>query len=134
MLQRAKGQVEERIGAGNPIDAEQLAKLSLSAIRVAIAADEAVWACWCAHIYGQLGMVPPAAVVDALAEVAARKPKEILEPLADAIVRLRAVLPRTKEEDRIAFARLEQLHATTEARDAAAGGTSEASMRNPALS
>src|SRR4029079_11729011 len=57
MLQRAKLQLAERIAASNSVDADQLQKLALSAVKVASAADDAVWACWVVHVYGQLGMV-----------------------------------------------------------------------------
>ena len=54
--------------------------------------------------------------------------------LADVVVRLRPVLSKAKEEERTAFARLEQLYASTEARKDSPGGPADSTMRNPALS
>ena len=136
MLQRAKAQLEERIAGGGSVDSEQIARLAISAVRVALAADEVVWACWVTHVYGQLGFIPPTQVTDALAEVAAKKPDDLLQPLADLVVRCRPLLAKeNKPEDKAAFARLEQLYVSTEAAKVGGGGpAADATMRNPALS
>jgi predicted component of type VI protein secretion system len=139
MLQRAKSQLEERIASAGSVDAEQLARLGVSAAKVALSASEPGWACWVAYVYGQLGLVPPSAVSDALGEVAAKMPNDLAQPLADLVTRCRTVLndakKEAKAEDRAALARLEQLYASTEAAKAAAGGaTADSTMRNPALS
>ncbi len=116
-VQRAKTQLEEQLAVNGPIDAEQFHVLASSTIRVSLAAHEPVWACWIAHVYGQLKTPPSDAVLALFAEISAKYPAEVAPPLADLLAALRealtekgADLSRQKSDaHRVAIARIESL-------------------------
>jgi pSer/pThr/pTyr-binding forkhead associated (FHA) protein len=116
-VQRAKTQLEEQLAVNGPVDADQFHVLAASTIRVSLAAREPVWACWIAHVYGQLKTPPSDAVLALFADVSAQFPAETAPPLADLLAALRealsergADLSRQKTDaQRVAIARLETL-------------------------
>lgn len=81
ILRRATVQVEERILRGDAIDSDQLAKLADGAVRASIALTDSTWGQWVAHVYRRVPLVMPEGVVDRLAEVVARFPRDMAEPI-----------------------------------------------------
>jgi predicted component of type VI protein secretion system len=116
-VQRAKTQLEEQLAAGGPIDGDQFHVLAAATLRVSIASSEPAWACWIAHVYGQLKIAPSDAVLALFSGVAAAHPRELGPSLADLLATLREALSekntdlsRTQTDARrVAIARLEPL-------------------------
>jgi hypothetical protein len=78
ILRRATAQVEEVVATGSPIDAGSLAALALRAAATTLATDDATWALWVLDIYRRTATVPPAEVVERLAEIATTRHRSIL--------------------------------------------------------
>jgi hypothetical protein len=116
MLQRAKAQLEERMGSGGAVDNDQVGVLAVSACRVSVASEDPTWACWIAHVYGQLGLIPQEIVTEALAEVAQKHGGSLRQPIDELVTKLRATTSTTPPTggDVAAYARLEQLHQALE--------------------
>jgi pSer/pThr/pTyr-binding forkhead associated (FHA) protein len=88
-VQRAKTQLEEQLASNGPIDADQFHVLAAATLRVSLAAQEPVWACWIAHVYGQLKLPPSDPVLTLFSQVSAGHPGELATPLADLLAALR---------------------------------------------
>lgn len=84
-LERAQADLAERLTAGRDIDERGLAELALAALTVGKRADDARWAAWVASVYVQSRLVPPAAVLDAIAEAVVSAPGALLEPARELV-------------------------------------------------
>lgn len=114
VVQRAKTQLEENLPAGVTIESEQIHSLASSTLRVASAAGEPAWACWIAHLYGQLHIAPPESVLALFEGVAKAFPNELAPSLADLLSALRektktGILPAEAEVHEHAVARIEAI-------------------------
>ncbi|MGH7329114.1 MAG: hypothetical protein ACREJX_12255, partial [Polyangiaceae bacterium] len=89
VVQRAKTQIEENLPNGVTIESEQIHSLATATLRVAIAAKEPAWACWIAHLYGQVRATPSDAVLALFADVASAHPNELGPSLSDLLAVLR---------------------------------------------
>ena len=89
MLQRAKGQLEERVASGGAAPADQIEALVRSAMRVSLAAEDPAWARWAMHLYDELRLFPSSAVVEALGEVGKKYPADLAQPAQDLLNELR---------------------------------------------
>lgn len=113
-VQRAKTQLEETLPTGMTIEPDKVHALATSTLNVAQAAEEPQWACWVAHLYGQLQLAPSDPVLALLAELSTRWPAELAPPLADLLAALREreradLSPYELDASRLAVARLEVL-------------------------
>ncbi len=126
ILRRATVQVEERIVRGDAIDAPQLAKLAIGAARASLALDDSTWAIWMAQVYRRVPLVMPEEVVVKLAELAARFPHDLAEPV-EQLATYAETVPASPAEGP-AIAALERLRASL-----APGGAPIAASK-PALS
>ena len=137
VVQRAKTQLEESLPGGMTIEPDKVHALATSTLKVAHAAEEPQWACWIAHLYGQLRVAPSDAVLALFAEISATWPNELAPPLADLLAVLRdrdraGLSPYEIDALRVAVARLEALLQTP-----GMGNADEADPRedtNPAIS
>ena len=114
VVQRAKTQIEENLPNGITVEAEQVHALALATLRVSLAAKEPAWACWIAHLYGQLRATPSEAVLALFSNVATAHPNELGPSLADLVAVLREkasgeAAANESELHRQAIARLEAL-------------------------
>jgi hypothetical protein len=128
MLQRAKSQLEERMASGGPVEPDQLAELSSTAIRVSIAAEDPVWACWVTDLYGQLGFIPPVKVIEEMSQIAQTHRLALEQPITDLAAKCRT-LPAPKDTERLAVSRLNELQAAIVAGDR----TTDITSTNPAI-
>jgi hypothetical protein len=110
ILRRATVQVEERIVRGDEIDAPQLAKLALGAARASLALGDSTWAVWVAQVYRRVPLVMPEEVVSKLAELAARFPHDMADPVEQLATHTRTV-PSSPAEGP-AIAALERVRAS----------------------
>ncbi|MEO6419890.1 MAG: FHA domain-containing protein [Polyangiaceae bacterium] len=112
MLQRAKAQIEERMATGGPVEADQLAQLSSTAIKVSIAAEDPVWACWVTHLYGQLGQIPPIKIIEEMSEIVQTQPyrNALEQPIIELAAKCRTI-PAPKGPQLEALSRLDELQA-----------------------
>jgi len=93
MLQRAKLQLEERVGSGGAAPADQIEGLVRSAMRVALAAEDPAWASWGLHLYDELRLFPSSTVIEAFAEVGRKYPAKLVKPAEDLLTALRRARP-----------------------------------------
>ncbi len=110
ILRRATVQVEERIVRGDPIDPAQLAKLAIGAGSAALALNDPTWGLWVAQVYRRVPMVVPEDVVQKIADLIARFPVDMAEPL-EQLARHSSTLP-TSPADAPAVAALERVRAS----------------------
>jgi hypothetical protein len=109
IVRRATAQVEELAAAGAQIEAAQLASLATAAARTSIAADDPTWAIWVPDVYRRLGRVPPAAVIDAMIEMAEKYGPDMKTPVGRLADHLRTSVRAATPEDGEAIARIEHL-------------------------
>ncbi len=117
VVQRAKTQLEEQLAESGPFDTEQFHIFAAATLRVSVAAKDPAWACWIAHVYGQLKVPPSDAVLALFSDISTSNPVELGPPLADLLAVLRETLGAPAKDlsrpqidaHRIAVARLETL-------------------------
>ncbi|MBX3188355.1 MAG: FHA domain-containing protein [Labilithrix sp.] len=109
ILRRATVQVEERIVRGDAIDAPQLAKLALGAARASLAGQDPTWAVWVAQVYRRVPIVMPEEVVAKLAELVARFPADMADPVEQLAAHVRSV--PSSPHDGPAIAAIERIRA-----------------------
>jgi hypothetical protein len=110
ILRRATVQIEERIVRGDPIDAPQLAKLAVGAARASLALGDSTWGVWVAQVYRRVPLVMPEEVVVKLAELTARFPEDMADPVEQLATYARTV-PSSPAEGP-AIAALERVRAS----------------------
>jgi hypothetical protein len=110
ILRRATVQVEERIVRGDLIEPAQLSKLAVGAARASLALDDSTWAVWVAQVYRRVPIVMPEEVVVKLAELAARFPDDMADPVEQLASYVRTV-PSSPAEGP-AIAALERVRAS----------------------
>jgi hypothetical protein len=110
ILRRATVQVEERIARGDPIDPAQLAKLAVGAASASLASNDPTWGLWVAQVYRRVPVVVPEDVVAKIADLTARFPIDMTEPL-DQLARHSGTLPASPA-DAPAVAALERVRAS----------------------
>jgi hypothetical protein len=110
ILRRATVQVEERIVRGDPIDSPQLSKLAIGAATASLALNDPTWGLWVAQVYRRVPMVVPEDVVAKIAELIARFPVDMADPL-EQLARHSSTLP-TSPTDAPAVAALERVRAS----------------------
>jgi hypothetical protein len=69
ILRRATAQVEERIVSREQVDPRQLATLAVAAVKVAQESADPTWGCWAAQVYRRVEFLPPADVIERLAQL-----------------------------------------------------------------
>ncbi len=109
LARRAAAQVDEVFAAGESVDLEGLAALSLQAVATAVALGDPGWAVWVTEAYGRLGQIPPYEVVEALAEVGAVYPAALRQATADLLAQLRPTVDRASRDELDGLTRLERL-------------------------
>lgn len=124
-LQRIEGQIEERLTAGERIDAKQLDEVARAACAVAGATRDAKNVAWVLRVYPRANVIPAGAVTDTIGEVAMAMRAEMREPMADLIAWVRVA------SDQAQLKRLEQVVAQM---DAAESHDPDETTRNPVLS
>jgi hypothetical protein len=67
ILKRAADEFAERVAAGEPVDARQLAQMGDYAIRLAVIKEDPHWIRWLTETYKTVERLPPASVVERLA-------------------------------------------------------------------
>lgn len=102
ILRRATVQVEERLVRGDSIDGGQLAKLAVGAARSSLALGEATWGLWVAQVYRRVPLVVPEDVVARLAELAARFPSDMAEPVEHLVAHQRTLAASPQEASSLA--------------------------------
>lgn len=128
MIQRAKSQLEERMASGGPVEPDQLAQLSSTAIRVSIAADDPIWACWVTHLYGQLGFIPPIQIIEEMSQMAETHRVALEQPIIELAAKCRTI-PAPKDTELLALSRLDELQAAITAGDR----NTDITSTNPAI-
>jgi hypothetical protein len=108
ILRRATAQVEERILQGEAVDQKQLEPLALAAVRVSLESNDPTWGMWTAQVYRRVSVLPSVAVVDGLAQLAARY-VDMYEPVEQLALHWRAGARSVTAEEREALTGLEQL-------------------------
>ena len=109
ILRRATAQVEEALASGGQVDAPSLAALAARAAATTLASDDASWALWVLDIYRRTALVPPADVVDRLAEVATRHRTLVLGAVTSLLEHLGSRSGRASQRSIEALTRLEQV-------------------------
>lgn len=109
ILRRATAQVEEVVATGGQVDAPSLAALAARAAATTLAADDASWALWVLDIYRRIALVPPADVVERLAEVATRHRTLVLGAVTSLLEHLGGRSRRASQRSIEALTRLEQV-------------------------
>ncbi len=66
ILQRAADEFSERVAAGDPVDARQLAQIADYAMRLAAIKGDPRWVGWVIETFRSVERLPPAAVIDRL--------------------------------------------------------------------
>lgn len=126
ILRRATAQVEEVVAAGGQVDVASLASLAERAAATTLATDDATWALWVLDIYRRTALVPPAEVVERLAEVATRHRSLVLGAITSLLEHLGARGGRPSQRSMDALTRLEQVRGLL-----AEGGPTEESGISP---
>jgi FHA domain len=109
IVRRATAQVEELIVAGGAIDTKALAALATQAVATTLASNDPTWLLWVIDIYRRTDRVPPAEIVDRIAEAAPVHAGVVHGALESLLEHLGASARRTGPEDVDALARLEQM-------------------------
>jgi hypothetical protein len=109
ILRRATAQVEELVAAGMAVDQSALAALALLAASMTLQSNDPTWALWVLDVYRRTSQVPPAEVVERLAEVAPRHGGLVLGGLNALLDHLATKARRSSQRSVEALARLEQV-------------------------
>jgi hypothetical protein len=109
ILRRATAQVDEAVSSGAPVDAASLSELAMRAAATTLAANDATWALWILDIYRRTALVPPAEVVERLAEVATRHRTLILAGVTALLEHLWGRMGKASQRSIDALSRLEQV-------------------------
>jgi hypothetical protein len=109
ILRRATAQVEDVVAAGGEVDRNALAALALRASTTTLASNDPTWALWVLDIYRRTTQIPPAQVVERLAEVAAKHSVLVLGGLTALLEHLGARARKSSQQSIEALARLEQV-------------------------
>jgi hypothetical protein len=109
ILRRATAQVEDVIAAGGEIDRVALAALALRASATTLASNDPTWALWVLDVYRRTTQIPPADVVERLAEVAAKHEVLVLAGLTALLEHLGTKARRASQQSIDALTRLEQV-------------------------
>ena len=111
ILRRATAQVEERIVSREQIDARQLATLAVAATRISLDSDDPTWGSWAAQVYRRVTFIPPAEVIERLAQLGPRH-AEVAEAIEALVLHCRTVTRPLADDETEVIARLEQLRAS----------------------
>ena len=123
-LQRIQSQIEEKLVAGERLDAKQIDDVARAGCTVATATRDAENVVWVLKVYPRANLMPSQTVVESLGEAALAMRGAMREPLAELVEWVRVA------SDPAQLKRLEQLVA---AMDAAAADPDQ-TTRNPVLS
>jgi hypothetical protein len=109
ILRRATAQVEDVVAGGGEVDRASLAALSMKAAEMTLASNDPTWALWVLDVHRRTSQVPPANVVDRLAEVAAKHGALVQGGVAALLQHLSSRARRTSQQSIEALQRLEQV-------------------------
>ncbi len=114
LLRRAAAQVDELVAAGTKVDADAVLALATQATKTAMASNDPAWALWALDILGRSRRIPPALVVERIAEVAARHPRPMRAALGELLLRLGPSVSSTSPDELQSLATLRDLRAVDE--------------------
>ena len=86
LLRRAGEAIDRLLGAGEPVEAEQLEVLADAAVALSVSLGQAQWASWILGIYASLGLVPTRDVGRNLSSLPPEE-RNTLAPVASRVVR-----------------------------------------------
>jgi hypothetical protein len=109
ILRRATAQIEDVVAAGGEVDTQSLAALAGCAASTALASNDPTWALWALDVYRRTSQIPPAAVVERLAEVASKHKSLVLAGLTALLEHLGSKARKASQQSMSAIARLEQV-------------------------
>jgi hypothetical protein len=109
ILRRATAQIEDVLAGGGEVDATSLAALARCAASTTLASNEPAWALWVLDAYRRTTQIPPAEVVERLAEVATKHKSLVLGGLTALLEHLGSKAPKASPQSTSVLARLEQV-------------------------
>jgi hypothetical protein len=112
ILRRATAQVEERIASNDPVDTKHMSTLACAAARVSLEAGDPTWGAWSANVYRRMQEIPPSTLIELYAQLAARFPGDMLDPIESLARHCVALRRQLSIEQTESLARLEQLRAS----------------------
>jgi hypothetical protein len=114
IARRATSQVEELVASGGSIDPKALGALAGQAVATTLATNDPTWLLWALDMYRRTNRIPPAEVVERVAEAATEHRTVVRGGLGTLLRHFEgsARSPSPAEVD--VMARLEQLHAVLE--------------------
>jgi hypothetical protein len=125
-LQRLQAQIEERLVAGERLDAKQLDEIAQSSCKVASATHDPAHVTWVMRVYPRANVIPSPSVIEAIGALAVAMRAEMRPAIDDLIKWLRVASDTTQ------LNKLEQVVTAMEA--AEARGDPDQTTRNPVLS
>ena len=109
IVRRASAQVEELIGAGAAVEAKALGALAAQAIATTVATNDPTWLLWALDTYRRTHRVPPAEVVERVAEAAVRHRGVVRGSFLSLLSELQGTARAASPAEVEAIARLEQM-------------------------
>jgi hypothetical protein len=110
ILQRAVDEFNERVAAGDAVDARQLPQIAEYALRLARLKGDAAWARWVIDAFNRMDRMPPTTVIDRLSE--AREVPGVTDLVAGVVDRWRSYESALSSEALAALRRLDALART----------------------
>jgi hypothetical protein len=111
LLRRAASQIDEFVTSGTRVDGETVVALAAQATRTTLACKDPAWAIWALDILGRSHRVPPASLVERVAEVAVEHPRALQVPIGELLIRLAPATASASPEELESLARLRELAA-----------------------